>query len=259
MTLMLVLIFFSFIFGVCIGSFINAVVWRLPRKISLTTRRSHCPSCDKLIVWYENVPLFSYLFLRGKCSKCKSKISPLYPLVELTVGLFAALITPEKLNLEALWSYLFFVGIFSCFLAIVIIDLKHKLIPNILNIYLFVLFFISVVMIKPWLFWLSGLLLGALIPITVTYIFYILKGQIGLGGGDIKLWAALGIYLGPVGIAHNIFLSCFFGALVGGGLILLKVLDRKTPIPFGPFIVFVAGAQIFIPDHFHQFMAMVLP
>lgn len=259
MSLMLVLIFFSFIFGVCIGSFVNAVIFRLPRKISLTTRRSHCTSCDKLIPWYENVPLFSYLFLRGKCSGCKSKISPQYPLVELTVGLFAALITPEKFNITVLWSYFFFISVFATFLSIVVIDLKHKLIPNLLNIYLFLLFFMSVVWTKPWLFWVTGLALGALIPITVTYIFYILKGQIGLGGGDIKLWAALGIYLGPVGIAHNIFLSCFLGALVGGSLILLKVVDRNTPIPFGPFIVFVAGTQIFIPDHFHQFMAAVMP
>jgi prepilin signal peptidase PulO-like enzyme (type II secretory pathway) len=259
MTNNFIFVSFSFLFGLCIGSFLNAVIFRLPKKISLSASRSHCPKCDKLIYWYENIPLVSYLWLRGRCSGCKTKISVQYPLVELTVGLFAALITPTAFDSNALWSYFFFLTVFASFLAIVIIDLKHKLIPNGINAYLFVLFFSSVVLIKPWPFWLFGLALGALIPISVTYIFYLLRGQIGLGGGDIKLWAALGLYLGPVGISYNIFLSSFLGALIGGFLTLLKVVDRKTPIPFGPFIIIVASAQIFIPDYFDRLMSMLLP
>jgi leader peptidase (prepilin peptidase)/N-methyltransferase len=84
-----------------------------------------------------------------------------------------------------------------------------------------------------------------------------MRGQIGLGGGDIKLWGVLGLYLGPMGIAYNIFLSCFLGSLVGGGLILSKVLDRKTPIPFGPFIVVVAFTQIFFPNFFSQILGYI--
>lgn len=259
MTISSLVTIFSFLFGLCIGSFLNAVIYRLPRKISLSKSRSHCPSCNKLIFWYENVPLLSYIFLRGRCSGCSAKIKLQYPMVELTVGLFAILITPNHFSTHALWSYFFFLTVFATFLAIVLIDLQHKLIPNALNIYLFVMFFISVVMTKSWLYWGSGLLLGSLIPISVTYLFYLLRGQIGLGGGDIKLWAALGIYLGPVGIAHNIFVSCFLGALIGGGLILTKVVDRKTPIPFGPFIVFVASFQIFFSDYFNRVMSFILP
>lgn len=253
-----ILLSFSFAFGLCIGSFLNAVIYRLPRKISLSKSRSHCPGCDKLIYWYENVPVLSYIILRGKCSKCSFKIPIQYPLVELTVGVFALFITPKNISSISLWSYFFYISVFSCFLSILLIDLRHKLIPNGINIYLASVFFCSVVLSQSPYYWGLGAAIGVLFPLGVTYGFYLLKGQVGLGGGDIKLFGALGLYLGPIGIIHNIFLSCFVGALVGASLILLKIVDRKTPIPFGPFIIFVASAQIFIPDHFNRLMNLII-
>jgi leader peptidase (prepilin peptidase)/N-methyltransferase len=109
-----------------------------------------------------------------------------------------------------------------------------------------------VVLTKPYTYWLSGAMVGFLFPLAVTYGFFLIKGQVGLGGGDIKLYGVLGLYLGPVGIIQNIFLSCFLGALIGGILIIFRVVDRKTPIPFGPFIVSIAALQFFIPDYFDQ-------
>lgn len=250
--------FFSFLFGLCIGSFLNAVIHRLPREISLSASRSHCTHCDKLIYWYENIPLFSWVFLRGKCSGCSGKISIQYPLVELAVGLFALYVTPKSIAGYNLYYYFFNVSVFATFLAMFIIDLKHKLLPNTLNIYLAIILFSRVVLTKNYLHWFFGGAIGVLAPLTVTYIFYLLRGQIGLGGGDIKLWGALGLYLGPMGIVHNMFLSNFLGALIGGGLILSKVVDRKTPIPFGPFIILIASVQIFFPDHFAWFLKNVL-
>lgn len=254
----LVLLVFSFSFGLCIGSFLNAVIFRMPRKISLAKSRSHCPSCDKLIFWYENIPVFSYLFLRGRCSGCGSQISVQYPLVELVVGLFAVLITPNQLTAYSVWTYYFYLTTFACFLAIVVIDLRHHLIPNQINLYLLVLFSCAIIPTKAWTYWIFGALIGSLIPLSVTYAYYLLRGQIGLGGGDIKLWGVLGLYLGPMGISYNIFLSCFLGSIVGTLLILFKLLDRKTPIPFGPFIVLVGSLQIFFPDYFRQLMSFLV-
>lgn len=250
---------FSFVFGLCIGSFLNAVIYRMPREISLSASRSHCTNCDKLIYWYENIPLISYLFLRGKCSGCGSRISIVYPIVELVVGIFALVVTPSSVfESFQLFEYFFKVSVFATFVAMFVIDLKHKILPNLLNLYLALVLFTKIVLLKGYMHWGLGALIGILFPLGVTYLFYLLKGQVGLGGGDIKLYGGLGLYLGPVGVIHNIFMSCFLGALVGGSLIILKVVDRKTPIPFGPFIIVVAMVQIFLPDQFNWFLENVL-
>ncbi len=249
----LFLVIFCFLFGLCIGSFLNAVIFRLPRKISLSASRSHCPRCNKLINWYENIPVISYLFLRGKCSNCKSSISIEYPIVEIVVGLFALSIAPREISADSLWKFFFFLSVFSSFLAIVIIDLRFHIIPNVINIYLGVLFLCAVVFKTSAVHWLGGMAIGSLFPASVAAMFYYLKGVEGLGGGDIKLWGVLGIYLGPSEIMYNISFSCFLGALVGGILILTKVIDKRTRIPFGPFIVLVAFAQVFLPSYFNSF------
>jgi len=250
---------FSFLFGLCIGSFLNAVIFRVPREISLSASRSHCPKCDKLIYWYENIPLISYVFLlRGKCSGCKEKISIEYPLIELIVGAFAFVVTPASLLPEYLYYYFFNISVFATFVGMFVIDLKHKIIPNSMNIYLALVLFSGIVLSEPYWHWLIGGGIGILFPLAITYAFYLLKGQIGLGGGDIKLYGALGLYLGPFGIIHNIFMSCFLGALVGGSLIVFKIIDRKTPIPFGPFILVMAFIQIYLPEHFSWFLKNVL-
>lgn len=241
----------SLFFGLIIGSFLNAVIYRIPVKKSIADGRSKCPNCNKLIYWYENLPVVSYLFLKGKCSECGWKIPWTYPAVELIVGLFAFALTPKGSDPQSLFNYFVGVAIFASFVAIFVIDLKHKIIPNSINIYLAVMFFISVVMSKSFEYWLIGATVGVIFPLSVTYFFYLLKGEIGLGMGDIKLYGALGIYLGPVGVIQNIFLSCFLGAFVMLSLIMTKVVDRKTPLPFGPFIVIVATFQIFLPNKAH--------
>lgn len=244
----------SFLFAACIGSFLNAVIYRLPRRISLSASRSHCPGCDKLIYWYENIPIISFLFLRGRCSQCKMKISPQYPLVELVVAVVGLLLTPKVISPEALWDYFFFLSVFATFLAIILIDLKFYIIPNVLNIYLLVLFLCRVALTTPIEHWLLGGVLGVVVPAIPALAFYYLKGIEGLGGGDIKLYGVLGVYLGPIGVMHNLFMSCFLGSLLGGGLMLLKVIDRRTRIPFGPFIVFVGFTQVFFPAEFTNLM-----
>ncbi len=196
---------FSAIFGLLVGSFLNVVILRVPRNQSIVKPRSSCPKCHKQIKWYENLPLVSYILLRGKCSHCKAKISWRYPLIEALVGLISLLLA-------------------------LIISIPYVLINF------------------PLYHWLVGGLIGFLGPLGVTYFYYKLRGQLGLGGGDIKFFGILGLILGPVGILNNIFMSCMLGSIVGVVMILSKKLDKDVPFAFGPFIIIVASLQIFFPE-----------
>lgn len=243
-----ILLIFSTLFGLIVGSFLNALIYRLPLGMNIAYPRSACPECKKMITWYENIPLLSYIFLKGRCSGCKTKISWQYPMVELITGLFALAIAPSALEAAPLFNFLFFLGIFAAFLVHFIVDLKHQILPDSINIYLGFLFFAVSVINTPWTHWLIGAALGLGFPLLVSWLFYLMKGQVGLGGGDIKLYAVLGLYLGPIGVMQNIFMSCFLGAIVGIILMATKVIKRENPIPFGPFIIIVSSFQIFTPD-----------
>ena len=240
-----------------IGSFLNALIYRLPRNISIAFPRSSCTSCNKVITWWENIPVLSYLFLRGKCSGCKSKISIIYPLIEIISAMASILLMPHDLNLTNLTQYLMFFSIYCAFLVHFVIDLKHQILPDSINIYLAALFATMAVLQGEWMKGFVGGLLGLGFPLLVSWIFYKLKGQVGLGGGDIKLYGALGIFLGPIMVMQNIFLSCFLGALVGLLLIAIKIMKRENHIPFGPFIIVVASVQIFLPSFYQNLMAYI--
>lgn len=252
-----ILIVFSATFGLIVGSFLNALIYRLPRGINIAFPRSSCTSCQKIIYWYENIPIISFLFLRGKCSKCGSKISWEYPFIELICGICAALIAPKDFEPGSLINFFFFFSVFCAFLVHFIVDLKHQILPDSINIYLAALFFLVSFTTNSWTHWLIGGALGLGFPLLVSWIFYLMRGQVGLGGGDIKLYAALGIYLGPIGIMQNIFLSCFLGSIVGITMIALKILKRDNPIPFGPFIIIVGAFQIFAEEWFKHLIAYI--
>ena len=251
------LIIFAAFFGAIVGSFLNALIYRLPRNINIAFPRSSCPECKKIINWYENIPIISWIFLRAKCSGCKTKISWEYPAVELICSVFAAVIAPKDFEVGNLLNFFFFFGIFSAFLVHFIVDIKHQILPDSINIYLGALFFLVSFMTTPWTHWLIGGALGLGFPLLVSWIFYLLRGQIGLGGGDIKLYAVLGLYLGPVGVMQNIFLSCFLGAVIGIVLISAKVIKKENPIPFGPFILTISAFQIFLESWFKHLIAYI--
>lgn len=241
-----------FIFGTFIGSFLNVVIYRIPRGQSIVKPRSKCPECGTMIKWYQNIPVFSWMFLRGKCAHCGSKIPIKYPLVELICGFFSFHLFPDSLEPELLFQYSYYFSVACILLAQFVIDIEHQLLPDKINIYFLLITIPYVAFTTPLTYWILGGLIGFVGPLTVTWLFYKLRGQIGLGGGDIKLFGILGLLLGPVGIMHNIFMSCFVGAIIGILLIATKRMDKNTPLAFGPYIILVASFQIYFPRLFEK-------
>ncbi len=236
--LILVLIYL-FIMGLLIGSFLNVCIYRMPKEESVVSPPSHCGSCGHRLGPIDLVPVLSWLFLKGKCRYCSAKISPRYALVELLAGtLFAFLgwhygLTPE----------LFFMLVFtSIFIAIFFIDLDHSIIPDELQI----AGLINTIAYLGWV-WYSGGHAFNLLDHGLGFLIggglYLLLAVItrgGMGGGDIKLMAILGLWLGSGGILWVVLLSSNIGAVISLLLMALKIKGRKDFIPFGPFIVIAA-------------------
>jgi leader peptidase (prepilin peptidase)/N-methyltransferase len=241
-----------FIVGCMIGSFLNVVIHRLPLEEDIVFTPSHCPKCKKNIPWYYNIPLFGFIINLGRCFECKQSISPRYFLVELVTGLAAYFLYIQAYLFD--YTFFFLFATFCIFICHFFIDLKYKILPDSLNFIFFLLVIGYVHLFLDWKTSLIGLAIGFGGTLSVTLIFYYLKGQVGLGGGDIKLFGILGLLLGPLGIVHNIFLSCFLGSLVMLTLIALKIMKRDEPIAFGPFILIVATIQIYFPDSFSRLM-----
>ncbi|MES2528499.1 MAG: prepilin peptidase [Bdellovibrionota bacterium] len=249
--------FYALVFGLLIGSFLNVVILRLPAEKDLVKARSACPQCGTQLRWYHNIPLFSFLFLRGKCGFCGKRISWRYPLIELLTGLIAFWLFPASWDSMNLAIYAFHFTLACIFICHFFIDLDHQLLLDSLNLYLLAIVLPYVFFFYHWNYWVIGAGLGFGGTLLVTWLFYKIRGQIGLGGGDIKLYGILGLLLGPTGIVFNIFLSCFVGALVGLLLIALQKTTKDKPLPFGPSILAVASFQIFFPEYAHQLQAWI--
>lgn len=236
----LVLLFtFVFILGSVVGSFLNVCIYRIPAGVSIVFPPSRCGGCSSPLKWYHNVPILSYLVLRGKCAFCGVKISWRYPLIEsLNGGLFVLVFWFFGFSLPSLVFFLFF----SALVVITFIDLDHQIIPDVISLPGIVIGFVCS-FILPWLTWqdsLYGILLGggSLYAVAASYEF--LTKKQGMGGGDIKLLAMLGAFLGWKAVLPIIFLSSLAGTLIGVPLMLIKGENGRLAIPFGPFLV-VAG------------------
>lgn len=252
MDLIIIFQILIFIFGSLVGSYLNVVIYRLPRNESTITPRSKCTKCGKLIKWYENIPVLSFLFLRAKCANCSEKISFRYPLVEILVGFIAYFLAPDEFTVNTLTIFALKFSIACSFLAHFLIDIEHQILPDKINIYLFLVILPFVFLSYPIEYWLVGGLIGFLGPLGVTVLFYKLRGQVGLGGGDIKLYGLLGLLFGPLGIMNTIFMSCMLGSIVGVTLIASKRITRNDHFAFGPFILIVAAIQFYFPEFFDQ-------
>lgn len=239
---------YAFIFGLLIGSFLNVVILRLPLKKDLVKTRSACTQCGTQLKWYHNIPVLSFLVLKGKCGFCGKRISWRYPLIEMLTGLVSFWLFPDDLTMMSFAHYLFYFAIACIFICHFMIDIDHHLLLDSLNLYLLAIILSYVIFYFNWQFWVIGGAIGFGVPLAVTWLFYKIRGQIGLGGGDIKLFGIIGLFVGPTGIVFNIFLSCMLGAVVGLLMISLKKMQKDKPMAFGPAILLVAALQIFFPQ-----------
>jgi leader peptidase (prepilin peptidase)/N-methyltransferase len=223
------IIFTILLFGLTIGSFLNVVIYRLPLGQSITFPPSHCPQCEQRLRWYELIPVISYMLQGGKCRSCRIAIPIRYPLVELLTGILYIM-----LYLHFGLSYKFFTAILfiSVLIPIIFIDLQHQLIPDSLNV-AGVILGISVL---PWSdVSLTSAALGFLVGGGIMLLIAVISHG-GMGGGDIKMMAMMGIFLGLKLTCLALFLSFIFGGVVSLIVILLGIKKRKDFIPFGPFL-----------------------
>ncbi|BCR04677.1 type 4 prepilin-like proteins leader peptide-processing enzyme [Desulfuromonas versatilis] len=234
---------FAFTLGACIGSFLNVCIYRIPAGESIVSPPSRCPNCGAGIRWYQNIPILSYLLLGGKCASCKVRISPRYPLVEALTGLLFVLVLYYFGISWATPVYWLFV---ATLVVITFIDLDHQIIPDVISLPGIPIGFACSFAI-PWISWsdsLLGILIGGGSLFLVAFVYELLTKKEGMGGGDIKLLAMLGAFLGWKAVLPIIFISSLLGSLVGVPVMLLKKADSKLAIPFGPFLA--AGALIFL-------------
>ena len=234
----------AFILGAVVGSFLNVCICRLPRDESVVSPPSHCPNCSCGIRWYDNIPLISYLLLQGKCRGCGTRISAQYPLVELLNGLLTLALF---LRFGPTFSFLVFFLFCSALVVITFIDLEHQIIPDEISLpgILLGFFFSFFLPGHTWLNSLIGILLGGGSLLLVASGYHWLTGKEGMGGGDIKLLAMMGAFLGWKAIPFIIFASSLVGSVVGISLMLIKKKDSKLAIPFGPYLAFAAILYLF--------------
>ncbi|MCP3677370.1 MAG: prepilin peptidase [Deltaproteobacteria bacterium] len=234
---------FVFAFGATIGSFLNVCIYRLPLKQSIVSPPSACPVCGRRLPFYDNMPILSYIILRGRCRGCGVSFSIRYLTVEVLTAIMAVAVyvafgpTPESL------VYFLFV---SALIVITFIDLEYQIIPDVISLPgIGVGLLASLFLVLPGVMnSLIGIIVGGGLLYLVATSYYLLTGREGMGGGDIKLLAMIGAFLGWKGVIVTIFAGSLVGAILGSLLMAVKGRDSKYAIPFGPFLAL--GAVIYL-------------
>ena len=232
------------LFGLVVGSYLNVVIFRLPRRISTVLPRSRCPRCRAAIRPWDNVPVFSYLLLRGRCRHCGARIPWRYPLVEVMT---AACFLLSARRFESPADSLVAAAFCGAMIVLAMIDLEHFILPDVIT--------------KPgiaagllaqlWVSWstpqsaLIGIVLGAGVIAAVSWGWYWLKGVHGMGFGDVKMLAMIGAFLGWQGVVVTLLLGCLTGSLVGAGLMLRGRAGLGSKLPFGVFLALGAVVALF--------------
>ncbi|MEC1748019.1 prepilin peptidase [Schinkia azotoformans] len=221
---------YIFIVGLVLGSFFNVVGLRIPNNQSIVKPRSACPNCQKQLTAMQLIPIFSYVLQKGQCKNCNEKISPIYPSTEL---LTAILFTISPLLVGWSMELIVALTLVSMLIIIVVSDIKYMLIPDKVLIFFAPLFIIERIFIPldPW--W--NPILGAAIGFGLLLLIAIVSRG-GMGGGDIKLFAILGLVLGWKLVLLAFFMSTLFGSIFGIIGLLIKKVERGKPMPFGPYI-----------------------
>jgi leader peptidase (prepilin peptidase)/N-methyltransferase len=243
--LLTIIIVFSLIFGASVGSFLNVVIFRLPEEgASIVFPGSRCPKCLHDLKWYDNVPVISFILLKKQCRYCGVPISWQYPLVELTMAL---------LSLALLFKFGFTYGLpiyfafTAALLVVIVIDFYHKIIPDVISLSGIVIGF-ACSFINPVITWQQsgiGLLVGGGSLYAVAAGYYLFTKREGMGGGDIKLLAMIGAFLGWQSLPFVVFGSSILGAVVGIGAMVKQKKGGKTMIPYGPFLSTAALLYMF--------------
>lgn len=264
------------VLGLLIGSFLNVVIYRLPKMMEAEWRQqcnellctdtsnteeqsrfnlafpsSHCPACNHKIRAWENIPVISYLFLRGKCSACKTPISLRYPTIELVTGILSAVVIYffglSYLGLAAL--------VFTwCLIALTMIDVDTQLLPDDITLPLLWLGLIvnGFGLVVPLQDAVWGAIAGYLSLWSVYWLFKLVTGKEGMGYGDFKLLGALGAWMGWQMLPQIILLSSFVGAVLGITMIVLRGRDKNIPIPFGPYLAIAGWIAFLWGDHINR-------
>ncbi|SDK40963.1 prepilin peptidase [Sediminibacillus albus] len=233
---------YFFVLGLILGSFYSVVGLRVPKQELFKSRRSYCPNCRHSLAWYELVPVFSFLVQAGKCRCCRRSISVMYPLAELITGLLFA------------FSY-YYIGmqgelvaallLVSLLVIILVSDLRYMEIPNRVLLFFLPLFLVVrlFVPLDPWWSPFFGFVLGIILLAAI-----IIFSRGGMGGGDMKLFGVIGLVLGWKQLLLAFFFSTVYGSVISMVLLSLKVIDRKEPVPFGPYIVLGTLTTYFFGD-----------
>ncbi|MBI2027829.1 MAG: prepilin peptidase [Deltaproteobacteria bacterium] len=232
------------VLGLLLGSFLNVCITRLPQKKSLWWPRSYCDSCHKTLSPIDLIPVLSFLIQKGHCRYCKTHIPVLYPIIEvLTASLLFFLYLQFDFSLE----FLVHVYLVCVLIVLSFIDLKHYILPDVITLPSIVVGLIISIFTPHLAFRVSllGLIFGGGILYAMGWVYHTLTKREGMGGGDIKLMAMLGAFLGVQAVFFILFVSCFLGSVWGGVCVLFKKSTRLTPIPFGPFIALATLVYIF--------------
>ena len=232
--------------GLCIGSFLNVVIYRLPLGQSLVSPPSRCRKCGYSLQWYDNIPVLSWVFLRGRCRKCGVSVSVQYPIVELITALLFLLVVWMTPPGPLLASRLLLV----CILIVLFgIDLEHQILPNVITLPGIVIGLIFSFIAPPgWRDALIGILLGGGILYAIAGAYYLWRREEGLGMGDVKMLAMIGAFLGWKAVLVTLVLSSISGALVGVALIAAQRGGMKVALPFGTFLALGALAAMLVGE-----------
>lgn len=258
MELEIIILVFSLLLGAIVGSFLNVVILRLPQENgSVVYPASHCPKCKATLSWFENIPLLSYLVLRGRCRHCSIKISMQYPLVELLMALLScAVFVKFGLSITSAGYFIFSAAL----LVIIWIDIHHQIIPDVISLPgIFAGFCFSFVnSTLTWQDSLIGLLAGGGVLYAIAIGYYLLRKQEGMGGGDIKLLAMIGAFLGWQSLLFVIFFSSLSGTIIGIAVLVKQGKGGASRIPFGPFLSTAALVFLFFQEQIFYYFNMYL-